>query len=611
MKKIEQFQITSMSISGFKSYEKPTELTFGNPTVITGGNGRGKTSIADAIAFVVTGLPFFGERGLDRLHNEKNPDVAIQMRFVDENGITHELTRIRRNNDMSIYYDGHTIRQLDLADLFGERDVFLSILNPLYFIEELGTSGKKLLERYLPFIPQETILAQLSGEVQASLEDEVILSPDAYLRGRRAEIRELEERITYLGGQKDLAATQKKQHETMRVEISEGITALQNEIAALEEKQFAGLDTDEMQERLVELSQRYDEMARDERGDTVQRQKELHALREKIVRRQAEQYQSKFTEPLAEITAKVNDLGARYKREAVAYKAFHAGMDCPTCHRRVTEETLPEVQAALKKTISELYAAGTEQKGQLTELQELDKKARDTFDAFKEEDLRKWAEDAVELERRCAEQSETGSQAAESLRSEIQNLTAELEYGNLTQAEYDRLRECREQCRELESKLSALNEVASAQTPDFDREIREAQEGIGEIKRTMTNVISYVSKRAELTFSQLKMNRVEISLYDVVKSTGEVKDTFKFTYSGRRYDRLSLSEKIRAGMEVSELMKRLTGRNYPVFVDNMESVDDLANVRPTGQIIMAKCVSNAPLQVRPIKPIVFAEQRAA
>ena len=611
MKKIEQFQITSMSISGFKSYEKPTELTFGNPTVITGGNGRGKTSIADAIAFAVTGLPLFGERGLDRLHNEKNPDVAIQMRFVDENGITHELTRIRRNNDMSIYYDGHTIRQLDLADLFGERDVFLSILNPLYFIEELGTNGKNLLERYLPFIPQETILAQLPGAVQASLKDEVILSPDTYLKGRRAEIRELDERITYLSGQKDLAATQKKQHETMWVEISEGITALQNEIAALAEKQFAGLDTAKMQERLVELSQRYDEMARDERGDTVQQQKELHAMREKIVRRQAEQYQSKFTEPLAEITAKVNDLGARYKREAVAYKAFHAGMDCPTCHRRVTEETLLEVQAALKKTISELYAAGTEQKGQLTELQELDKKARETFEAFKEADLRKWAEDAAELERRCAEQSENGSQAAESLRSEIQNLTAELEYGNLTQAEYDRLRECREQCRELESKLSALNEMASAQTPDFDREIREAQETISKIKRTMTNVISYVSKRAELTFSQLKMNRVEISLYDVVKSTGEVKDTFKFTYSGRRYDRLSLSEKIRAGMEVSELIKRLTGRNYPVFVDNMESVDDLANVRPTGQIIMAKCVSNAPLQVRPIKPIVFAEQRAA
>ena len=91
MKKIEQFQIIGMTISGFKSYEGPTELTFGDPTVITGGNGRGKTSIADAIAFAVTGLPFFGERGIDRLHNESNPDVSIQMRFVDERGDIYDV----------------------------------------------------------------------------------------------------------------------------------------------------------------------------------------------------------------------------------------------------------------------------------------------------------------------------------------------------------------------------------------------------------------------------------------------------------------------------------------------------------------------------------------
>lgn len=610
MKKIEQFQITSMNISGFKSYEEPTEFIFGNPTVITGGNGRGKTSIADAIAFAVTGLPFFGERGIDRLHNENNPDATVQMCFVDEAGVAHELTRVRRKNRMTITYDGYEIRQLDLADLFGERDVFLSILNPLYFIEELGENGKNLLERYLPLIPQETILAQLPVPVRESLKDEEILSPDAYLKRRREEIRGLEERITYLGGQKDLAAAQGQQHEKMQAELAENLATLRAEIAALEEKQFDGLDPVKTQERLVELSHRYEEIVRDERGDTMQKQRELHTLREKIIRRQAEQYQSKFTEPLAEITSKVNDLGMRYKRETSAYKAFHAGMDCPTCHRRVTEETLPEVQTALKEAISQLWAAGTELKGQLTELQEMDKKAKETFEAFQADDLRKWEAEAAELEQRCKEQT-GGTQDGEQMRSEIQSLTADLEYGNLTQAEYDRLGECREQCREVEAKISALNAMAAEEMPDFDREIREAQETIGGIKRTMTNVIAYISKRAELTFSQLKMNRVEISLYDVVKSTGEAKDTFKFTYSGRRYDRLSLSEKVRAGMEVSELVKRLTGRNYPVFVDNMESVDDLANVRPTGQVIMAKCVSNAPLQVRPIKPIACVEQRAA
>lgn len=611
MKKIEQFQITSLMLSGFKSYEEPTELVFGNPTVITGGNGRGKSSIADAIAFAVTGCPFFGERGIDRLHNENNPDAAIRMCFVDETGTLHELNRTRRKNRMTITYDGYEIRQLDLADLFGERDVFLSIFNPLYFIEELGENGKKLLERYLPTIPHETVLSQLSEPVREHLKNETILSPEGSLKRCREEIRGLEERITYLRGQKDLAASQGESHEQAEQELTLQADTLREEIAELEQRQFSGMDVSDMQERLVELSGRYEEAARDERTDTSKLREQLQTLREKIARREGEQYQSKFTEALAEASARVKDLGVRYQRESAAYKAFHAGMECPACHRSVTEQSLPEVQAALKKVLSELYAAGSEQRAQLIELQEMDKKAADTFAQFKEDDLGKWAAEAAEMEQRCASLAEQASAETERLRAEIQTLTADLEYGNLSQSEYDHLGTCREELRQSEAKIAALQTMTAAQLPDFDREIAQANANIAEIKRKMADVIAYISKRAELTFSQLKMNRVEISLYDVVKSTGEVKDTFKFQYGGRRYDRLSLSEKIRAGMEVSELMKRLTGRNYPVFVDNMESVDDLANVRPTGQIIMAKCVSGAALQVKPVRPIVFAEQRAA
>ena len=611
MKKIEQFQITSLMLSGFKSYEEPTELVFGNPTVITGGNGRGKSSIADAIAFAVTGCPFFGERGIDRLHNENNPDVAIRMCFVDETGTLHELNRTRRKNRMTITYDGYEIRQLDLADLFGERDVFLSIFNPLYFIEELGEDGKKLLERYLPTIPHETVLSQLSEPVREHLKNETILSPEGSLKRCREEIRGLEERITYLRGQKDLAASQGESHEQAEQELTLQADTLRKEIAELEQRRFSSMDVSDMQERLVELSGRYEEAARDERTDTSKLREQLQTLREKIARREGEQYQSKFTEALAEASARVKDLGVRYQRESAAYKAFHAGMECPACHRSVTEQSLPEVQAALKKVLSELYAAGSEQRAQLIELQEMDKKAADTFAQFKEDDLGKWAAEAAEMEQRCASLAEQASAETERLRAEIQTLTADLEYGNLSQSEYDHLGTCREELRQSEAKIAALQDMTAAQLPDFDREIAQANANIAEIKRKMADVIAYISKRAELTFSQLKMNRVEISLYDVVKSTGEVKDTFKFQYGGRRYDRLSLSEKIRAGMEVSELMKRLTGRNYPVFVDNMESVDDLANVRPTGQIIMAKCVSGAALQVKPIRPIAFAEQRAA
>lgn len=153
------------------------------------------------------GTPFFGERGIDKLHNEASPDVFVSLRFVDETG-SHELTRTRKKNRMTITYDGYELRQLDLTDMFGERDVFLSIFNPLYFIEELGDAGKNLLEMYLPMIPHEAVLAQLSAPVQDSLRDKEILSPETYLTKKRAEIRELENHIIYLNGQKDLAVSQ-------------------------------------------------------------------------------------------------------------------------------------------------------------------------------------------------------------------------------------------------------------------------------------------------------------------------------------------------------------------------------------------------------------------
>ncbi len=609
MEKIQSFQITGMTISGFKCYQEPAELEFGNPTVITGGNGRGKSSVADAIAFAVTGLPFFGERGLDRLHNEVNPDVSIAMRFVDGTGKAHELVRTRQDGKMRITYDGGEIRQPDLNDLFGERDVFLSIFNPLYFIEELGDSGKNLLERYLPELPVETVLAQLPADLAYILKDEPLLSPATYLKNKRADIRNLEENVLYMQGQRDQAESQGKGLRQAAEAVAQKQTVLQAELTALEEKQFNGLDVSTMRERLVDLSARYEEALRDSGGREEQDQ--LSELRAKIAKRSAEQYQSQYAKPLAETAAEVKNLAARYQQEGQNYKCLSAGNPCPACHRPIPENILRSVQAEIKKAAGDILAEGREKQAQLVELQKMDQKAADTFEKFKADDLEKWSREMSELEARRRALASAIPQEAENLRQEIQDLSAAIEYGNLSQEEFDRLKECREELRQCAADLSAAEKAVSVKPEDIDGQIGQANQQIAALKKQIVNAAQYVSKRAEMLFSSLKMNRVEISLYDVVKSTGELKDAFKFNYAGRRYDRLSLSEKIRAGMEVSELMKRLTGRNYPIFVDNMESVDDLANVRPTGQVIMAKCVHGAELSVRPLNPIPAAGQQKA
>jgi len=103
------------------------------------------------------------------------------------------------------------------------------------------------------------------------------------------------------------------------------------------------------------------------------------------------------------------------------------------------------------------------------------------------------------------------------------------------------------------------------------------------------------------------LNRVKIILYDAVKKTGEAKSVFKFSYDGKPYKFLSLSEKIKAGLEISELMKKLTDSDYPVFIDNGESVPVIDNVRPTGQVFIAQVVKGAPLNVK----ILDAPQSAA
>lgn len=602
MKKIQSFQITGMTIAGFKSYGEPTELVFGNPTVITGGNGRGKTSIADAIAFAVTGLPFFGERGIDRLHNETQPDVSITMNFVDEEGAAHVLTRTRHKSNMTILYDGHMIRQMDLTELFGEKDVFLSIFNPLYFIEELGDEGKNLLARYLPPISHEAVLAQLSDTIRAKLEKEPLLSPETYLKKKRADIRDLEETIIYLQGQKDLTESQAQDWSQTVEGLSARHEAFNRTLEKLEAKRFDGLDTKAMEQRLVELSARYHEAAQDDSPLDA----EILEVERKLAARKAEQYQSAYTQAIADANAKLGQLTARFNMDKQAFHACVPGEPCPTCRRLITEEALVEVRSALETSSKATIAAGQEQRAQLNELKENDAKAKAVFEQFQADDVAKLEQQLAGLNAKKSEDS-----PVDSLRAEIQQLTADLEYGNLSESEYDQMEECREGLRECAADLKAAQAVVEQKPDDFDEKIKAAQDKITVLKKLIADVAIYVSERAKLTFSALKMNRVEISLYDVVKTTGERKDVFKFTYGGRRYDRLSLSEKIRAGMEVSELMKRLTGRNYPVFVDNMESVDDLNNVRPTGQVIMAKCVSGTPLAVRPVRPITLAERQAA
>ena len=118
-----------------------------------------------------------------------------------------------------------------------------------------------------------------------------------------------------------------------------------------------------------------------------------------------------------------------------------------------------------------------------------------------------------------------------------------------------------------------------------------------DIKRIAYHVAGDMTTRIELMLAGLHMNNTEIVLTEIIKTTGEIKDCFRFSYDGRDYKCLSLSEKIRAGLDLSSLIQRLSGRNYPVFIDNGESICSFSNIDFTGQILLTRVVRDQGLQV--------------
>lgn len=188
MDKVAYFKITRLKISRFKSHVEETEYHFGDLTMISGGNHTGKTTIADAIAWVMIGQGFFGGHLLDRFYNDKERKkrIAVELEYVDASGIRHVLSRQRINDKVDAALDGSAIRQKDLNAMFGDADEFLSLVNPLYFVEILAEKGRGLLERNLPPVSQEEVLQRLNGDSQKALEGYSFLSPEAALSNLRA-----------------------------------------------------------------------------------------------------------------------------------------------------------------------------------------------------------------------------------------------------------------------------------------------------------------------------------------------------------------------------------------------------------------------------------------
>lgn len=599
MEKITGFQITSLSVSGFKCFREEQTFDFGPVSFVTGANHVGKTSVADAIAFAVTGQDRYGGAHIDKLYCETLPDIEIHLWIKDEKGASHELVRTRKRDKMQVTWDGYAIRQADLSKMFGEKDEFLSIFNPLYFIETLGNDGQALLQKNLPLIDHKAVLERLTEPEQALLENVSLLSPETFLKTMREEIRDLEQGKLVLEGQKVQLLRQQRENKEAVAQGKEQLAQLGAQIDALEQKRESGIDRPALEKQLEGLHLRYEELLRDKpeeiSPELLEQLRQAELAQERL---RVKSYEGKFTTALAETHAALQAAAAEHKQITAMLSRTQPGAVCPTCKQPLPNDAVAQAQENLRQKLGEVTSRGQGLRSQLNDLTALEKQARETFEQFHQQDAEKNATLLARLQgQRAKMEQELRDYEKElaDLNSQIQDRTASLTYGNLDADEMQRLSELHARKQEAEEELAALEKVSARPAPDLDAREKEADELIQQKKLLMSAAVNYLAVRNELSFASLSMPQVKISLYDLVKTTGELKSAFRFQFNGRDYRRLSHSEKLRAGLEVSQLMKRLTGRRYPVFIDDVESITGLPKL--PDQILLARVVPNSPLSI--------------
>lgn len=608
VKPIKQFEISSLKVSGFKCFAEERSFSFGPMNAIFGHNAQGKSTIADAISYAITGVSFFGSNRMDRLR-APGKNISVELQIVDGEGQPHCLIRNRVGDNTDVFWDGQPIAAKDLNTVFAERDLFLAVFNPLYLIEVLGNKGRDLFERYMPEVPHEKVMEQLSEHNQSILAQNPFLSPEALVKQTRESIRELESTLTYCQGQQDLLRSQREQSGVLLADRQKELQDCRVRIQELESIRTTGFDGSDLKERLADLYSLHEEYVREQASlpQTDDLDAKFRDLTQKRAKREADVYHSQYAQALADTQKQINELGMELARHRHILAGLQPGIRCPMCYQTVTQETLPALKDEFEATIRQICAQGKELSGQLDELHGLDEKAREVFEAFRAQDIamcnleladielrRQQAVDAVRAE------NERRQQKISEIREEIQNIELDLETGRLSSEEMVELECFKERAKALEAEIEVLTEQqGSSMGADVAPGISAEEINAEIVKKNelLTALSSYIAERVRQRFDHLDLNRVSISLYEVSKTTGEVRDVFKFNYEDRPYVILSLSEKIKAGLEVSELLKKIAGINYPVFIDNGESVPVIDNVRPSGQTFISQVVKNEQLRV--------------
>lgn len=628
-----KIKLNKLILKNFKGI-KDREISFTDKTSISGANATGKSTIFDAYSWLLWGKDSFNRKDYEIKPYDENNNVIHNLEssvegIFDIDGKETIFTRVYKEvwtkkrgsnqetftgNTTDFYINKVPLKKSEYEDRISglvSEDEFNLLSNPRYFNEILDKKERrKILLSLVKDVGIDDVVEANSELKDLDLSNYTIEEIQAMAKSTCKKIndklKEIPARIDELEATKTNEDFKKLEKE--KEEVKKKIDEIDKELAGLSSvsekldnrydliakyKKSIEIIKEDFEKDKKEKARSYEAKVQDikqkesvgnfEIDNAKSRIKDLESMKEHDIKR------------VAHVEEDLQDLRKKYLE--LYNKKFDGSLTCPTCGKEFDpgkkEEILKHFNLDKSKKLEACKSEAESLKASVEDTKEklngYDEKISDLKTKIEKLNNSK-TDNQKELENlqvkvdeiNNIEITEEDKEKIQAFENEIAKIEEEISDVNKidTSSILDQKDSYNDKLESINSELSkkGLNDELDKKIARYMEDEKELSKEFEEKQRDLYLCEEYIKTYTELVSDKINnlFSYVEFKLFDI-QINGGIQETAEATYQGVPYGSLNSAAKINAGLDVIKSLSEHYEKQIPVFVDNAESINDIAD----------------------------------
>lgn len=584
------FKIDKIKIQNFRCFDD-FETTLWNKTIVRGSNEAGKTSLATAILWVLTGKDAEGNSTFEIVPNGKyrivSPSVEIDG-MIDDTPVTLKReykAKFTRDKQFSDYATVTYINGIEtgvkkfqewVTDKICDEQVFKILSNTKTFAEDCPKGQKELLWQAQRRLLMSLITEQKTDKQICEESDD--FSP---LREPMKRFDSVSQYLTLL--KKELSETQKSidafdikisQQEKNIIQVDGSEEEIEKQLAELKAKASALMKENEQYKASQNIANSNQIQAEIEKLNGVKNNL-IGTYNEnmKLYSATKARYESEAEHAKQEVEQALKNVKV-YMEALEKLKASKPKTVCETCGNKLKKEQVEEAQKRLQERIKngQGKTAAENNRAMLAKkkYEEMSSKTKTLLQPVYPAQVKVVDDNIKSLTERLLKAVV------------IEDMPEYQETFESYQKQADALKEKYAEIKAYKKR----NEEAQKEIESIENEHKENVKKLSQTQMLIDCCKEFISRRCKELEEKINslFDDVSFELFEKNKSNDEVKETCVIRYRGIKYQDLSYSTKIIACLDIVKAFQKHYNVKVPCVIDNAESITD--NLSADNQILL-------------------------